>query len=635
MSLFFTLLTVCLFSAPDVSAASTDNQSSYQTAFLYFLPDYEPNEVDKAEARGCAKLGYTVTIKDCIAPRILKDKCPVGNVYKECYCAGSPTCSGSSSSSNPYSSSTGALRTSCTNCAGDTLYAWTCSGCSAYGLDACPSHGSCSQCCNGKYKLDFCSSGYSVSENSCEEDCTPLSSETECEYGTESCSDGCGGTRTCCTGCTLTDCADTVTSKPANSSYTTSSCTDCSGTKTIKTGWSCDSGYTQSGSSCELIHTHSYSCPSGYNETNSWGSSAQTASKTCSCGATSGTCYKAPSCTPKAAATGCLYGTVSCDDGCGGTTTCCASCTPKAAATGCSYGTESCDDGCGGTTTCCKGDPCASTICPTALTCSKGCKTSSTATSCCTSVCIECNTCVSGGSESCSGQTTVCSYSQVQTASCKDCDGNVHYTCRAKTCAEQGLKDCNGSCIATSECCGGCPSGKSCSNGTCVCSLPTCTSSVSTKPANSSYTTSSCTDCSGSHTINTGWTCNSGYNKSGSSCVCATTCSDKVTTKPTNSHYTTQTCTACGSSKTINSGWACDSGYEKSGNSCVKSVPNCSDSGSYGGQSCSNWSGADCMEDYGALGRECLNSGTTPAHGIGRCDVDSWRSCCEQCNGRL
>ncbi|MFR8205096.1 MAG: hypothetical protein ACLU99_01285 [Alphaproteobacteria bacterium] len=71
--------------------------------------------------------------------------------------------------------------------------------------------------------------------------CTPSANETGCTDGTESCSDGCGGTRLCCKG-----------------------------------------------------HTHSYSCPSGYSSSNSWGSLAQTASKTCSCGAASGTCYKAP-----------------------------------------------------------------------------------------------------------------------------------------------------------------------------------------------------------------------------------------------------------------------------------------------------------------------------------------------------
>lgn len=91
---------------------------------------------------------------------------------------------------------------------------------------------------------------------------------------------------------------------------------------------------------------------------------------------------------------------------------------------------------------------------------------------------------------------------------------------------EQGKKDCNGSCISTSECCGGCPSGQKCENGSCItsCSLPVCKDKVTSKPANSYYTTSSCTDCSGSHTINSGWRCNIGYTQSGNSCISASHC---------------------------------------------------------------------------------------------------------------
>ena len=142
-------------------------------------------------------------------------------------------------------------------------------------------------------------------------------------------------------------------------------------------------------------------------------------------------CTECNTCTPKAAATGCSYGTESCTNGCGGTTTCCKGCTPYASETGCSYGTESCSNGCGGTRTCCKA-------------------------------------CATGGSSSCSGQTTACGSTQVQTSSCKDCSGTTRYTCKNKTCAEQGLKDCNGSCIAKTACCGGCSSVQKCSNGTCV-----------------------------------------------------------------------------------------------------------------------------------------------------------------------
>ena len=125
---------------------------------------------------------------------------------------------------------------------------------------------------------------------------------------------------------------------------------------------------------------------------------------------------------------------------------------------------------------------CGSSKCSSGQTCSNG--------TCVTS-------CVSGGSSSCSGQTSSCSSSQVQTASCKDCSGTTHYTCRAKTCAEQGKKDCNGSCISTSECCGGCPSGYSCKNGICKekCSAITCPTAVFCPPARGCEIYSTPTNC--------------------------------------------------------------------------------------------------------------------------------------------
>ena len=77
--------------------------------------------------------------------------------------------------------------------------------------------------------------------------CTPSANETGCTYGTESCSDGCGGTRLCC-----------------------------------------------------KSHTHSFHCPVGspYQEVNEWGDRAVTFPKYCDCGERSSTlvCYKAPDC---------------------------------------------------------------------------------------------------------------------------------------------------------------------------------------------------------------------------------------------------------------------------------------------------------------------------------------------------
>ena len=135
----------------------------------------------------------------------------------------------------------------CTSCKSNPDCSATAVSCD-YG---CASTNSCGICtsCSGNPDCDVvdksCDYGCAAT-NSCGKctsckSCTPSANETGCTDGTESCSDGCGGTRLCCKG-----------------------------------------------------HTHSYSCPSGYSASNSWGSSAQTASKTCSCGAASGTCYKAP-----------------------------------------------------------------------------------------------------------------------------------------------------------------------------------------------------------------------------------------------------------------------------------------------------------------------------------------------------
>ncbi|MBP3516418.1 MAG: hypothetical protein J6K65_09415, partial [Alphaproteobacteria bacterium] len=128
------------------------------------------------------------------------------------------------------------------------------------------------------------------------------------------------------------------------------------------------------------------------------------------------------------------------------------------------------------------------------------------------------------------------------------------YTTTASSCSSQcknvGSSSCTKNGTTYYNGCGSskCSSGQTCSNGTCVstCNLPNCSSSVSSKPSNSSYTTKTCTDCSGTHTINTGWSCNSGYHKCGSSCI-----------------PTSQCCT----------GWDCDSGC-CSGGRCV-SCPTC------------------------------------------------------------
>ncbi len=286
--------------------------NSYQLAKATFLPDAAESvfgnrdSLDKDyNSADCADKSSLYTTKNCTYPRavVYTSKCPFApGYYKECACLPQFKIS------------------SCTS--PKILSSPTCNGKAASCI--CPASVSlvytndrCTQYCDG---------------NCIAKSCTPTASETGCKYGTTSASNNCGGTRTVCKPCNLTPCSG-ISSKPANSSYTTSSCTDCSGTKTINTGWSCNSGYHQSGSSCVK------------------------------------------------------------------------DCTPATNETGCSYGTYSCSDGCGGTRTCCS-----------------------------------------------------------------------------------------------------------------ACSKPTC-SGISSKPSNSSYTTASCTDCSGTRTINTGWTCDYGYYKNGSTCA--------------------------------------------------------------------------------------------------------------------
>ena len=145
--------------------------------------------------------------------------------------------------------------------------------CKGYTLFSCPTHGTCKPCLvnNNKKQLVSCSSPYLVSGNSCvcpqtvsltyandkctqycdskciKKTCDKSPNQTGCTNGTQSCDDGCGGTaRQCCVPCT-----DKITSKPANSNYTYSTCVDGEGSHQIQTGWACISGYHTKDSGCE------------------------------------------------------------------------------------------------------------------------------------------------------------------------------------------------------------------------------------------------------------------------------------------------------------------------------------------------------------------------------------------------
>ena len=120
------------------------------------------------------------------------------------------------------------------------------------------------------------------------------------------------------------------------------------------------------------------------------------------------------------------------------------------------------------------------------------------------------------------------------------------------------------------------------------CSVVTCSTSTypyTSDPSNGYLSGSSCTprssDCSTNTTRYAGFTCNSGYCKSGTP-GCSPTVSCSAVTPPSNAHGTTTctpvtgtTTTSCSTGTTVYTAWACDSGYCKSGSACYE-VKSCS-----------------------------------------------------------
>ena len=248
--------------------------------------------------------------------------------------------------------------------------------CDGYPFSACPTGGSCSPCPfnHRKLRVTGCQSPYLYQSGNCNcpaekplscandkctqycgstciaKSCSPTADQTNCTNGNQACDDGCCGTnRKCCVPCT-----DKITGKPSNSSYTYSSCTDGSGSHSIQTGWKCNSGYHQSGSSCEkdciVQNCSGYTlstCPAH--------GICSTCTKTAASCATDGTYKKLDSCETGYKISG---------------NSCVEACTPRANDTGCSYGTKSCDNGCGGTRTCCCPKPISL---PSYASCSQTC----------------------------------------------------------------------------------------------------------------------------------------------------------------------------------------------------------------------------------------------------------------------
>ena len=168
----------------------------------------------KTAAEYCIENGYKLGIV-CEKGQTT-ETCPADSNYKKCSGDGCPASQTCTYGCKTYSSQSGCSDV-CTVCYDDNCHNRTAvsvpanASCSAY-YDDCPS----------KCSAWACKSGYNKSGNSC----------------------------VCATTCT-----NSVTSKPANSTYVTSSCTACGVTTTINTDWKCNSGYNKSGNSCVCATT--------------------------------------------------------------------------------------------------------------------------------------------------------------------------------------------------------------------------------------------------------------------------------------------------------------------------------------------------------------------------------------------
>ncbi len=202
---------------------------SYQLARATFLPEASKTdfkfsgnttEGDYNQATSCEDKSKLYTTSNCKYPRavVAASRCPfLAGYYTECKCL---------SQFN---------KTSCTS--PYILGGTSCDG--KYEKCVCPAtvsltyaNDKCTQYCDGKC---------------IKKSCTPTANQSNCTNGTQNCDNGCGqNTRKCCVPCT-----HKITSKPANSSYTYSSCNDGSGSHQIQTGWKCNPGYHEKNGGCE------------------------------------------------------------------------------------------------------------------------------------------------------------------------------------------------------------------------------------------------------------------------------------------------------------------------------------------------------------------------------------------------
>ena len=293
----------------------------------------------------------------------------------------------------------------------------------------------------------------------------------------------------------------------------------------------------------------------------------------------------------------------------------------------CNSGYKKCNGSCISNSSCCGG-------CSSNQTCTNGSCVTNTPSDPCSGVSCGANAYCSGGSCYCNSgyegnASSGCT--AVSKDPCKGVNCSGGKVCSNGSCVcPSGKKECNGSCISSSECCGGCPSGKKCSNGTCV------TDHTHSYSCPSGSQASSCS----SSQVQTGTpskVCSCGAT-SGTCYTCrAKTCEEQ------GYRY------ACNNTGYVGKGSPCDGKYKECDcapgyqwlptypgsreQTCQIPDKTCSDSGYYGGSSCSSWSGYSferCASEYGQMGSSCNAAGNV---GSGSCDVDSWRRCCHQCSG--
>ena len=327
----------------------------------------------------------------CSSPKVFDETCPHNSAYiSECYCPNifSKKCNSPyvgdyrvTDSNSGYSSCDGYWIACCdTSCPGGTTRTDP-GGCGGYTYNGCgdicyyPYEACCTPLADDTdcdYGVEDCSDGCGGTRTCCK-GCVPLSDETACAYGTESCSNGCGGTRQCCKACT-------PATNETGCSYGTYSCSDgCGGTRTCcsdapdcdssykysctGTGYSggsgtacggeyteciCSSGYEWSGSACiSCGSSYKYTCTSGSNVTGGLGTACGGMYTACTCA--NGYSWSSGSCVGCPVPMACAYGCATYSPATSDCPSVCNSCNPL-------------------------DDPCDGVTCPTAKNCTDGCE---------------------------------------------------------------------------------------------------------------------------------------------------------------------------------------------------------------------------------------------------------------------